>query len=50
VGKDVHKNDIEVPELGGITVILGTVISLLIYIALETFYLNGLCKENFEFL
>jgi UDP-N-acetylglucosamine--dolichyl-phosphate N-acetylglucosaminephosphotransferase len=41
VGKDVHKNNIEVPELGGITVILGVVISLLIYIALETFYFNG---------
>jgi UDP-N-acetylglucosamine--dolichyl-phosphate N-acetylglucosaminephosphotransferase len=41
VGKDVHKNNIEVPELGGITVVLGTVISLLIYIALETFYFKG---------
>ena len=41
IGKDVHKNNVEVAELGGITVVLGVVISLLIYIALETFYFNG---------
>lgn len=41
IGKDVHKHNIEVAELGGITVVLGVVISLLIYIALETFYFNG---------
>jgi UDP-N-acetylglucosamine--dolichyl-phosphate N-acetylglucosaminephosphotransferase len=41
MGKDVHKDNKEVPELGGITVILGAVISLLVYIALETFYFKG---------
>lgn len=40
-GKDVHKREREVAELGGIVVILGTVVALLVYIALETFYFRG---------
>jgi len=40
-GKDVHKGNSEVAELGGITIILGVVASLLIYIALETFIFKG---------
>jgi UDP-N-acetylglucosamine--dolichyl-phosphate N-acetylglucosaminephosphotransferase len=46
-GKDLHKNNKEVAELGGISVILGASVSLLIYIGLETFYLNG---ESLNFL
>jgi UDP-N-acetylglucosamine--dolichyl-phosphate N-acetylglucosaminephosphotransferase len=41
VGKDFHKEHKEVAELGGITVVLGAIISLLIYVAFETFYFNG---------
>jgi UDP-N-acetylglucosamine--dolichyl-phosphate N-acetylglucosaminephosphotransferase len=41
VGKDVHKNDQEVAELGGITVILGIVVSVSAFVAFETFYLDG---------
>jgi UDP-N-acetylglucosamine--dolichyl-phosphate N-acetylglucosaminephosphotransferase len=46
-GKDVHKDNDEVAELGGITVILGAVVALLIYIAFETFYLKG---DSLDFL
>ena len=40
-GKDVHKKGVDVAELGGVTVILGVIFSLLIYVAVETFYLKG---------
>jgi UDP-N-acetylglucosamine--dolichyl-phosphate N-acetylglucosaminephosphotransferase len=40
-GNDVHKNNKEVAELGGITVILGVIVSLLIFVGVETFYLKG---------
>jgi UDP-N-acetylglucosamine--dolichyl-phosphate N-acetylglucosaminephosphotransferase len=36
-GKDVHKQNREVAEIGGITVILGAIISLMIYVAIDTF-------------
>jgi UDP-N-acetylglucosamine--dolichyl-phosphate N-acetylglucosaminephosphotransferase len=38
VGKDVHKNNDEVAEMGGMSVVLSAVFALLVYIALETFY------------
>jgi UDP-N-acetylglucosamine--dolichyl-phosphate N-acetylglucosaminephosphotransferase len=40
-GKDVHKQNKEVVELGGITVLLGAIVSLMTYIAIETFYFKG---------
>jgi UDP-N-acetylglucosamine--dolichyl-phosphate N-acetylglucosaminephosphotransferase len=40
-GKDVHKKDKAVAELGGVSVILGSLISILLYIAIETFYFSG---------
>jgi UDP-N-acetylglucosamine--dolichyl-phosphate N-acetylglucosaminephosphotransferase len=47
IGKDVHKNNKEVAELGGVTVILGVTGSLLIFVGIETFYLKG---ESLVFL
>ncbi len=41
VGKDVHKSGQEVAELGGVTVILGVVVSVSAFVAFETFYLDG---------
>ncbi|MEE8168651.1 MAG: glycosyltransferase 4 family protein, partial [Candidatus Hydrothermarchaeales archaeon] len=41
MGKDVHKNHKEVPEMGGIAVIFGSLFALLIYIALDTFYFSN---------
>ncbi len=41
MGKDVHKKNIQVAELGGITVVLGVVVSLLLFIGLETFYFGN---------
>ncbi len=39
VGRDLHKKDEKkVAEMGGVTVIFGTVLATLLYIALETFY------------
>lgn len=49
IGRDVHKEGIEVAELGGITVLLGVMVGLLLYIAFETF-LNGLGGGSLEFL
>jgi UDP-N-acetylglucosamine--dolichyl-phosphate N-acetylglucosaminephosphotransferase len=40
-GKDLHKNNEDVAELGGISVILGVIVSLLIFVGIETFYLKG---------
>jgi UDP-N-acetylglucosamine--dolichyl-phosphate N-acetylglucosaminephosphotransferase len=41
VGKDVHKSGQKVAELGGVTVILGVVVSVSAFVAFETFYLDG---------
>ncbi len=41
IGKDVHKDHIKVPEMGGITVIFGSLFAILIYIAIDTFYYSN---------
>jgi len=41
VGGDVHKGGLEVAELGGVTVVLGVIVSLTLFIAFETFYIGG---------
>jgi len=41
VGADVHKGGVEVAELGGVTVVLGVLVSLSLFIAFETFYVGG---------
>ncbi len=46
-GKDMHKKSEEkVAESGGINVILGFAIGVLIYIAIQTFYINSLTNLN----
>lgn len=41
VGRDVHKNGKETPEMGGLAVILGVVIALTFYIGLMVFAYGG---------
>lgn len=38
LGRDVHKLDEKIPEMGGIVVILGALISILLYVGLVVFY------------
>lgn len=46
-GKDMHKlGEEKVAESGGINVILGFTIGVLIYIAIQTFYMNSLTNLN----
>jgi UDP-N-acetylmuramyl pentapeptide phosphotransferase/UDP-N-acetylglucosamine-1-phosphate transferase len=39
MGRDVHKEDVEVAEMGGVAVLLGITLALTTYIAVETFYM-----------
>jgi len=46
IGKDIHKKDkMEVPEAGGVTVVVGFALGVLIYVAINTFILDS--TENF---
>ena len=40
LGKDVHKLNVKLPEAGGITVVLGSLIGILFYIAITVFILR----------